>query len=140
MTLRLLGVWQDKDGKDTYVVKRDGNAYAITGIDNSSTYKLEARLLETGDVRILDITAKDQAPCQFPVHMPPRIWLEGTTLRMAFLDSDWLRQLAVQQLGAQKTEGLTVTGASADAVRSFLVRYGGDARAEGEEQVLFRAQ
>ena len=136
----LIGVWQDKDGEDTYVVKQAGRAYSITGTDKSSTFKLEARLLETGDVKIIDITAKDPAPGQIPVHMPLRFSLQGATLRIAFLDSDWLRQLAVQQLGAQNAEGRTVSGASGDAVRNFLVKYGGDPRAQGDEQLLFKAQ
>lgn len=137
----LIGVWQDKNGGDTYyVVKAAGKGYSITGTDNSSTFKLEARLLETGDVKILDITAKDPAPCQIPVHMPLRVWREGATLRVAWLDSDWLRQLAVQELGAQNAEGRTVTGASGDAVRNFLVKHGGDSRAKGDEQLLFKTQ
>jgi hypothetical protein len=136
---RLIGVWQDKDGDDTYIVKQAGKAYAITIADKSSATKLEARMLDIGGAKILDVTAKDEAPFQIAVHVPMRIWLEGSTLRMAFLDADWIRQLAVQELGAQNDDR-TLTGASGSAVRNFLVKYGADSRALGEETSLLRVQ
>lgn len=136
----LPGIWQDKDGDGLYIVKQAGNSYTITATDKSSTLRLEARLLAAGDLRILDLTAKDQSPCQIPVHVPVRIWLTGNTLRMVFLDSDWLQQFAVQQLGAHVTEGRTVIGSAGATVRDFLVSYASDPKAQGDEQLLLRVQ
>lgn len=136
----LTGVWQDKDGDGIYVVHQVGKSYSIIATDRSSTVKLEARLMLAGDSRILDITAKDPAPCQLPVHVPARIWLSGDTLKMVFLDSDWLRKLAVEQLGALTADKRTVIGSPPVAVRLFIAKYGGDSRALGDEQLFVKVQ
>lgn len=137
----LLGVWHDEEGGEMYIVKQAGNTYSITYIDkSSSTIRLEARLLEAGDAKFLDLVSKNDDPFQIPAHTPMRVWPEGSTLRMAFLDSDWLKQQATQQLAVQVTADRTVIVAPSDAVRSFLTKYGADARAYGEQQVLQKAE
>jgi hypothetical protein len=136
----LIGVWQDQDGEGIYVVKQSGGSYAITATDKSSTVKLEARLLAAGDLKILDITAREEAPCQNPVHIAARVWINGATLRMVFLDSDWLRQLAVWQLGAHTTDGRTVIASPGSVVRDFLVRYGDSPEAHGDQQLFLKVR
>ena len=137
----LLGVWHDKDGEDTLIVNQRENHYVIRYVDkSSSTVKLEARLFEAGDARLLDVVASDDDPFRTPTHIPMRVWLDGTTLRFSLLDSDWLKQLATRQVAVQTVEGRTLITAPTDTVRAFLVEYGIDARACGEPQDLQRAQ
>ena len=138
----LLGVWHDNDGEDTLIVKRAGDHYAITYVDKSSpsTLKFEARLLEVGDAKLLDVVSSEDDPFRIAAHVPMRVWPEGLTLRLSFLDSDWLKQQARQQLAVQTTKDRTLITAPSDAVRTFLMKYGVDAKAYSEPQVLNKAQ
>ena len=136
----LLGVWHDSDDA-TYIIRQSGNVYAIAYMDKSSSViKFEARLLGVGDAKLLDLVSKNDDPFQIPAHTPMRVWPEGSTLRMAFLDSEWLRQEATQQLPAQMTGDRLVITAPGDAVRTFLTTYGADDRAYGEPSVLRKVQ
>jgi hypothetical protein len=133
----LLGIWHDKDDSETYVITRSGNHYAITYLDKSpSAIKFDAWVLETGDAKLLDLISKNEEPFQIPAHTPMRVWYDGATLRMSFLDSPWLRQQALSQLPAQTQDDRTIITAPTDAARKFLLQYGLDARAYGEPQVL----
>ena len=137
----LLGVWHDKDGEDTLIVNQLENHYVIRYVGKSSSaVKLEARLFEAGDVRLMDVVASDDDPFRTPTHIPMRVWLDGTTLRFSLLDSDWLKQHATRQLAAQTVEGRTLITAPSDTVRAFLTEYGIDARACGEPEDLHKAQ
>lgn len=136
----LPGIWQDQDGDDTLIVRPAGNAYAIRYLDKSSVINLEARLFEVGNVRLLDVVANDDDPYRIAVHMPVRIWLEGSVLRFSFLDSDWFRQQAAQQFQQHLAGERVVLSAPSGALRDFLVAYGTDARAYGEIHVLNKVQ
>ncbi len=137
----LLGVWHDADGEDTCIIKQAGMHYAITYVDKSSSaITFEAWLLASGDAKFLDLVPGDDSPFRIAAHTPVRVWTEGTTLRFSFLDSDWLRQQATQQLATQLAEDRTLITAPGESVRHFLMEYGADARAYGEVQTLERAQ
>jgi hypothetical protein len=137
---RLPGVWLDGDNP-MYIVRPDGNGYTISQSDKSSPviYKLKAKMLGVGDARILDLTPADEDPFQIAAHSPLRVWIEGATLRMAFLDSKWLREKASAQLATQAGDRLLITSPQEDVTR-FLLTYGGDDRAYGEITVLSRQQ
>ena len=47
-------------------------------------------MIKAGDARILDLTPAEEDAFQVPAHTPMRVWVEGATLRIAFLDSKWL--------------------------------------------------
>jgi hypothetical protein len=139
---RLLGVWVDGNDSDDpmNIVRQDGNGYTISHSDKSSPaiYKLKAKMLRVGDARILDLTPADEDPFQIAVHTPLRVWMEGATLRMAFLDSEWLRDHASAALKVQPAgDRLLITSPSDDVTR-FLLTYGGDERAYGKITVLTR--
>jgi hypothetical protein len=137
---RLLGVWADGSGdkEPMYIVRQDGNGYTIGRSDSDSPaiYKLKAKMLRVGDARILDLTPADEDAFQVAVHTPLRVWMEGATLRMAFLDSEWLRDHASAELKVQPAgDRLLITSPSDDVTR-FLLTYGGDERACGKITVL----
>jgi len=143
----LLGVWHDPDGDDTCIVKQAGNAYTITYVDKSSTHRFEGRLWLAGDAKLLDLVASDskgdssnESPLKIPVHATMRVWSEGDTLRLAFLDSDWLREQALQRLPVQIVGDRTVITAPSVVVRTFLVKYGTDPKAHGDPEVLRKGQ
>ena len=102
--------------------------------------KFNAWLLEASDAKLVDLVTANDDPFQIPAHFPMRIWLQGDTLRIAFLDSDWIKERAVQRLGAQATENRTLITVPSDAARAFLLKYGTDDRAPGEPEALHRVQ
>jgi hypothetical protein len=137
---RLPGVWVDDD--DLYIVRQDGNGYAISYSDkkSSAVYKLRANLLKLGEARILDLTPAEEDAFQIAAHTPLRVWVEGATLRMAFLDSKWLREHASAELAAQELDKrLLITSPQEDVTR-FLPTYGADDRAYGKPTVLTRQE
>jgi len=69
---------------------------------------------------------------QIAAHTPP----DDTKLRIAFLDSQWLRAQASGQLAVQALEGRLLITSPADQVTRFLLTYGGDDRAYGKPVVL----
>ncbi|HLJ47527.1 MAG TPA: hypothetical protein VKU01_16040 [Bryobacteraceae bacterium] len=136
----LTGVWHDSDD-DTYIVKRSGDHYGITYIDKSEdVMKFEAWLFETGDATLLDLVSKKDAPFHVPAHTPLRVWIDGATLKFAFLDSDWLRQQVAQELTAQTIDGRVVLTAPNVSARAFLAKHGADTRAYGEIATLQKQQ
>ena len=136
---RLTGVWTLDD--DVYIVRQDGNGYNISCLDkNSAPYKLKAKLLKAGDAGILDLTPASDDAFRIAAHTPLRVWVEGATLRMAFLDSKWLREHAGAQLATQEVDGRTLITATQEELTRFLVAYGADERAYGNPTVLTRQQ
>jgi len=140
----LLGTWVGEDGKDTYLVKQDGTGYRIHYVsDSSEPYDFKARLMVTDDVRILDIVSARDDDFQLAVHTPVRAWLDGDTLRFAFLDSDWSVEQARQQIQTAETEKAqkdkrTLITASGEAARVFFTKIGADPKACGDQNVLHR--
>jgi hypothetical protein len=135
----LLGTWHDDDG-NLYVIDRIKDHYAITYLEKSSAMRFEGWLLEIADAKLLDLESSDEDPFQIAIHLPLRVWSDGSTLRFAFLDSDWLKQQAIQDLSAQVINDRTlITGPSA-AARAFLAKLGADTRAHSEVRVLHKVQ
>ena len=117
------------------------SGYTIGQSDKSSpaVYKLKAKMLKVGDARILDLTPADEDAFQIAAHTPLRVWIDGATLRVAFLDSKWLQEKASAQLATQAGDRLLITSRQEDVTR-FLLTYGGDDRAYGKITVLSRQQ
>ena len=136
---RLLGVWVDGDDA-TYIVRQDGKGYAIGFLaKNSSTvYKLTGKMLKAGEARIFDLTPAEEDPFQVAVHTAMRVWIEGASLRIAFLDSKWLREKAGAQLAVQEVGDRRLITSQGEAVTRFLLTYGGDDDAFGKPNVLTR--
>ncbi|HUI55217.1 MAG TPA: hypothetical protein VLY04_09605 [Bryobacteraceae bacterium] len=133
----LIGTWTDSQDGSVYVIRQDGKAYAITYTDGSSpASKFEARLLKAGDAELLDLVSANDDPFQIPAHLIVRVWSDGLTMRWAFLDSDWLKQLAAQQLAVQASGDRTLITAPGEAVRQFLLKWGPDDRAYDKSTVL----
>jgi hypothetical protein len=137
---RLLGVWADDD--DLYIVRPDGNGYAISYSNKKApaVYKLTAKMLKVGEARILDLTPAEEDAFQIAAHTPMRVWVEGTTLRMAFLDSKWLFEHASAQLAVQELDKRLLITSPGEEVTRFLMTYGADDRAYGKPTVLTKQE
>lgn len=136
---RLPGVWVDDDDA-MYIVRQDGKGYAIGFVaKNASTvYKLTGKMWKAGETRIFDLTPAEEDPFQIAVHTAMRVWIEAATLRIAFLDSQWLREKAGAQLAVQEVGDRRLITSPGDAVTRFLAAAGGDDQAFGKPNVLRR--
>ena len=137
----LLGIWTNQDGKETYWVRQDGTGYNIRYLpDSSDAYQFKARLMVADDVNLLDLVSANEDPFQIAVHTPVRVWIEGSTLRIALLQSDWLKKQAAQQLPTAPTKDRILITAPSEAVRNFFAKIGADPKACDEPEVLRRLQ
>lgn len=136
----LLGTWISDDGKDVYFVGESGTGYEIRHASDGSdeVTSLKGNLLVSGDIKLMDVVDPKKNAFQMQVHTPVRIWIEGDTLRFAFLDSDWLRTQAAQQLAAVAAGDGNLITLPSDAVRSFFLNAGTDPKAYGEVNALHR--
>lgn len=134
----LTGTWKSEDN-NLFVIQASGSGYSVVYTDGKGgSLKLSATLFKVGDAELLDVVNGNDTVLQLPVHAVARIWLEASQLRWTFLDSKWIREQAVQQLASQPVENGTLLTAPGDAVRAFLLKYGGDPKAYGDTSALKR--
>jgi hypothetical protein len=137
----LVGLWTDHEGKETYRISQDGTGYGIRySSDSSDSYQFKARLMVVGDLRILDLVSANEDAFQLAVHTPVRVWIDGSTLRFDFPQSDWLKEQAGRQLPTVLAKDRTLMTAPGEAVRGFLSKNGADPKAGDEPEVLHRVQ
>ena len=132
----LLGTWEIKQGGDLCILRRgDGNAYAVTYVSDGNARQFQGRLFLAGQARMMDLAPQDSDDFQVPVHTLIRILSSGSTLRWAYLDSDWLRQHAARELASRPRDGgkLLVTMPAAP-LAAFLGKYAADDQAHGDVQ------
>ena len=135
----LTGAWDDSDGA-LYLIKQDGKGYAIRYTEKDGVLKYSALLYKNGDMRLLDLTTSDGDPFQLKVHTPARVWVDGDTLRFAWLDSKWLRDEAQKTLGFHEVERRTLLSAPGDAVLRVLLTSGAGEQAHGKAAELTRVR
>jgi hypothetical protein len=130
------------DDDDLYIVRQDGNGYTIGYSEkkSSAVYKLKAKMLKVGEARILDLTPAEDDAFRIAAHTPLRVWMEGAALRIAFLDSKWLREHVSGQLAVQEVGDRLLITSPGEEVTRFLLTYGGDDRAYGKPTVLTRQE
>jgi hypothetical protein len=138
---RIVGTWKHPkaEDKDYFIVDQKGSLYTVkyTG-DNSQTVNLECRLTRIGDMEFLDLISTDDNAFGVPIHVLARVWPDNGTLKWAFLDSDWIRDQARQNLTTQELDSRTVITTQGDAVTKFLQKFGADDRAYKEPDDLVK--
>jgi hypothetical protein len=136
----LAGVWAEEKGDGLLIVQQDENAYKIRRVGGNESQTFSAQLFKSGDLRILDLVSANDDPFQLAVHMPLRVWIDGTDLRYATLDSGWLKENARKQLAMQDVRDRALITAPGDAVLRFLATYGGADNAYDKPTVLHKQQ
>ncbi|MBZ5620616.1 MAG: hypothetical protein LAQ69_18105 [Acidobacteriia bacterium] len=137
----LPGVWNTDDKDGMFAIRQAGSTYTIVYSEGSSApMKFEARLFLAGDAKLLDLVSTNEDPFQVPAHLLVRVWPEGSTLRWAFLDSDWFKQQAAEHLSNHAAGDRTLLTAPPVAVRSFVMKYGAGEKAYDKQQTLTKAQ
>jgi hypothetical protein len=137
----LIGAWEsDSSGNQLCVIHRDGDkGYNIAYLGGGSPLAFDARQFQVGDARLLELTPSDGDDFHVKGHVLARVWTEGSKLRWAFLDSDWLRQQASQLLNHTEDNKMLLL-APGPAVRAFIEKYGADDRAYGDQVTWQRVQ
>jgi hypothetical protein len=157
----LLGTWKVADDADTWTFEQaDGIEYLLTqrqaefdleksfGPETPSrkvpgdTVRFRARLGRLGAGLFLDlIPAEKDNPVihndlynahMIPGHTLARVSLDKDSLRIVFLDEDWLIE-AIKDgriaLTRVETEGFLVLTAPTSGLQAFILKYGGDKKA-----------
>jgi len=128
------GRWQNEN--DRLAVVREGDVYELTlqSVSNPShESKFELRLVDIKGVRFADIIPSDGFG-----HMFLKVQLTDGRLRVAFFDSEWLRQ-RVPHEEADETSGhkQAVLTARTPELRNIVGKYAAEPKAFGEE-IIFR--
>ncbi|MGB7762478.1 MAG: hypothetical protein WBL61_21770 [Bryobacteraceae bacterium] len=138
----LLGMWEAGKGGDLCIIRRgDGNAYTVTYVSDDSSRKFDARLFQAGQARLLDLSPQASDDFQIPGHTLVRVLASSGSLRWTYLDSEWLRQQAAQELpNRARGSGKMLVMAAAAPLRDFLTKYAADDKAHGDVEEWQRAQ
>jgi len=138
----LLGTWDAGQGGDLCIFRRgDGNTYSVTYVSDGTSRKFGARLFQAGQARLLDLSPLDSDDFQIPGHTLIRVLASGGSLRWTFLDSEWLRQQAAQELPSRaRDSGKMLLTAPTASLRDFLTKYAADDKAHGDLEEWQRLQ
>lgn len=137
----LLGAWQSAGDKDLIAIVRpgDGGGYQIAIVASGSVLSFQARLLHVKEVEFLDLSPADDNDFRIPGHAIARLWIDGGALRLAFLDTDWLKQQAASLIAHTADARMQLFSPSA-AIRAFIDTYGPDDKAFGKVATWQKAQ
>jgi hypothetical protein len=127
------GRWENKD--NVLRVERSDDRYEATLQSKTDPAKVlyEVHLVDIAGIRFADLLPEDQIG-----HMILRVQVSPQQLRLAFLDSEWLRKRVpheeadINRLGTQAV----LTG-SQTQVRAMVAKYAREPKAYGKDEVVF---
>src|SRR5581483_2884156 len=135
------GTWRASGNKDAdrFVIDEDGGTYTIHFLNGKESFAFEGTLFRVGDAELLDLVPKNGDDAfSVPTHTLVRVWPGAGTLQWTFLDSDWLREHARNEMATQKSGDRTLLLNDTETVARFVALYAGDSKAYKETQVLTR--
>ncbi len=137
--LPLAGAWEsDSSACLIHKDKEKDNVFEIVFMTGESRLTFEGGLFRAGDAWILDLKPEgDGDDFRVPGHAFARVWVDGSVLRWAFLDSDWLKE-QLKTLPGYATGKKTLLLATGAAVRAFIEKLGADDRAYTDQGTLQR--
>jgi hypothetical protein len=134
---KLEGKWDDKD--NWLIVERAGDGYDVTLESKkhlTDPSKFEMRLVDIAGVRFADLLPSDTLG-----HMFLKLRVTEGELRLAFMDSEWLRKRIPHEeadlVNHRKQDVLT---AHTPELRNLVAKYAAEPKAYGEEVVFQRAK
>jgi hypothetical protein len=129
----LLGTWEEQGSKDLFAIIRQGDSggYRISVVSGGSVMGFQALMFRVGETEFLDTAPADDNDFRIPGHAVIRLWITGSTLRWAFLDSDWLKQQTTA-LTTHDAGGKMQLFSPTATVRAFVAANGADDKAYGE--------
>jgi hypothetical protein len=137
----LVGAWNSGDAV-VIVQKGDEQSYRIhwVGAEFTNTpriIRMQGRLAQLGEERILDLTASNPGAFAVPAHVFLRIRPVAEGLKVQFVDSEWMRgQVTANQVTGFMQEGHPVLTAQTPQIAAFLLKFGFDERALDDPMIL----
>jgi hypothetical protein len=136
----LLGTWEQAGDNVIAIIRAaDQGGYQIAVLSGSSVLGFQARLLRVDDAELLDLSPADDNDFRIPGHAILRLWVDGSALRWAFLDTGWLKQQAAVLIGHTGDGKMQIFSPSA-AIRAFITAYGASDKAYGKVAMWQKAQ
>lgn len=132
----LIGTWVFENGGDrTWILQQSEELVydlEISGIKND----LKAYLLRLGEELFLDIyidwaleehlTFSINSLDEIPAHTFLRVWLVADTLRLAYMDQDWLEDILEDEepgIGHEYLDNLVILTAETAQLQEFIYKY-----------------
>jgi len=132
----LQGSWED-DGGDVWLFEQEiENGYRLTITDDGIPARFEARLLQLGSYRFLDLYP-EEPPLEseflkwhlLPVHTFYRFSLEGDGIHLVGLDEDWLEEMidcGQIDIKHERVDGTLVLTAATKDLQALVLEYADD--------------
>ena len=141
----LVGTWDGTEDGETYAFQRSGEkGYAVVLRDKSGdTRNYNVQLGRLGTFLFTDTSpSKGGGDHHFiSAHLISRIALEGDTLRMSLLESDWLRDMIDAKklsIAHVRRGGEIILTATTEELQSLVLRFAEDDKAFPNPAVLVR--
>lgn len=133
----LEGRWEDDD--DLLTVERAADGYNVilqSKKDPSEPAKYQVRLVDLAGVRFADLLPEDQIG-----HMFLKVAVTGGQLRVAFLDSEWLRQrVRHEEADIENGRKRAVLTLPTPELRRLVAKYAAEPKAYDQGGVYRRAK
>src|SRR5262245_9080975 len=144
----LLGVWISDSGKKCIITRSGDKNYELLYLDDSA-WRFEARLIELGGARFLDLFPKPLGnemglnPANLvPAHTLARVTIGVDSISLAMMDVDWLKRLSDRNqltLAHERLDdGMIALTAPSWELRAFALKYAGSNEAFGEAEIFRR--
>lgn len=140
----IIGTWGDAKGEAFTFQSAGDNGYDVVSRDKdgvTALYKVQLRKL--GKSWFLDSYpgGKGNDHHLIRAHIISRIWVDGDSLRVASLESDWLRQMIDSgklTIAHVKLNNDIILTASTEELQSLVLRYADDEQAFPKSPALAR--
>jgi hypothetical protein len=137
------GRWENDSseiGDETWEFsRRDSLGYNLTYTENGEAGEFDARIVKLDNLLFIDMAPNPPETDNdvykgllLPMHMFGRIWLEGDSLRIGWLDGDWLYDKVEKgevNLALESGENDQVLVASTQDLQAFAIKYADDPEA-----------
>jgi hypothetical protein len=136
----LIGAWSTGDA--VIISQKDADqSYRISWIATDSqdaprVVRMEGRLAQVGDRRILDLTSSNPGAFAIQCHVFLLVTPVTGGLKVSFIDSKWIRGLVKNSLESFTQGDHPVITAPSAKIAAFLLQFGFDARALDEPMML----
>lgn len=148
----LAGTWVAADGKETWTVVAEDEAYYVIDQTDEEGRKsrFEARLFRIGDDSFLDLVAVPAGDYintdrffdhSVPIHSLIAIKKDRCSSRMYYLDPSWLKSFLAQNpkaVGHADVDGMLVLTDSTKNIQSFIKKHLRTSGAFEETETLFK--
>lgn len=152
-TTDLSGKWVSEDddgnGKELFLIEKTADGeYSVSNLDEKEKLQIiyELSLVQVGGYTFFDVVFQEVSNNQtshntydlgvLPIHFIGRVWINGNTLRLGFLDYEWMKKMTsdgrltvpfIEQ--HEKDDEVIFLTAGADDLRSFVRQYAEDPEA-----------